>query len=101
MEEIKETISFSNREVRVKSINNGTVVLKEHHLKYCECEKGEVWTGDGGRHGCRAKFKLVKVERDKKFLRCQKTGILLIILKSTEKELKQPDEMGLNFIKII
>lgn len=98
--DMEETISFIGGMVRVKHINNGTLVLKEHHLKYCECEKGEVWTGDG-RPGCRAKFELVKKEGDKKFFRCQKTRILIIVLKSTEKELNKPDEMGWKFVKII
>ncbi len=98
--DMEETISFIGGMVRVKYINNGTLVLKEHHLKYCECEKGEIWTGDG-RPGCRANFKLIKTEGDAKFFRCQKTGILLIVLKSSEKELKKPDEMGLKFVKIL
>ncbi len=101
---MEETISFIGGVVKVKPIHNGTLILKEHHSKYCEClhagKLQEIWTGDG-RRTCRAKFKLIKKERDARFVRCQKTGMIIIILKSTEKELKKPDEMGLKFIKIL
>lgn len=31
--------------VKVQPVN-GTLVFKEHHFKYCKCDKGEVWTGE-------------------------------------------------------
>lgn len=101
---MKETVSFFGGEVRVQPIRNVVQILKEHHIKYCECfHRGklqEVWTGDG-RPTCRAKLRLLKKEGEKKKFRCQKSGILLIVLKSSEEEVKNPDEMNLPHIPII
>ncbi len=96
---MEETISFFNGVVEVKPFNNGTFVFKQHHFKYCECSRGEVWTGDG-KTGCRAKFEFIKKEGDKEFFRCRKSGLKIILLKSTERELKLPDKMGSKFIKL-
>ncbi|MBD3282104.1 MAG: hypothetical protein GF387_00640 [Candidatus Portnoybacteria bacterium] len=76
-----------------------TLVFKEHHAKYCKCEKGEFWTGSSATE-CRPKFKLLKEEEDKRVFRCPKSNLKIIILKSTEEELEEPDELGSTYLRI-
>jgi len=85
--------------VKVGPPVDGTLVFKEHHAKYCKCDVGELWTGDAETE-CFAKFELLEKNDDGKTLKCRKSGLKLVILKSTEEELTQPDEVGSTFLRI-
>jgi len=84
--------------VIVKEPVNGTLVFKAHHAKYCRCEVGEAWTGDAETE-CWAKFELLDDGIRKVFI-CLKSGLKIVILKSTEEEMKNPDEAGSKYIRI-
>ncbi len=73
--------------IKVEPKIDGTIVLKEHNFKHCQCEKGEVWTGDAGTE-CWAKFDLLVVYSDRKVFRCLRSGHRIVCLKSTKEELK-------------
>lgn len=98
--DLSEVIAHQCKTVEVKPVN-GTLVFKEHHFKYCKCEKGEVWTGKA-EFECNAEFKLefLKKDADKKVFRCPKSGLKIVILKSTSQELKGPDEMGSTYLRL-
>jgi hypothetical protein len=99
-----ETVSFFCGEVKVRPIRNVVQILKEHHVKYCECfyrgKLQEIWTGDG-RPTCKAKFRLLKEGEKKKNFRCSKSKMLLIVLESSKEEKKALDEMRLPHVPII
>jgi len=83
--------------VEVKPVD-GTLVFKEHHAKYCKCEKGKIWTGDAETE-CWPDFELLEEKGDKKVYKCLKSNLKIVILKSTEDELKNPDELGSTFLR--
>ena len=85
-------------DVKVKPVRK-TLVFKEHHAKYCKCEVGEIWTGKTETE-CRADFRLLKEKSNKKIFKCLRSGLKIVILKSTEGELKNPDERGSTYISI-
>jgi hypothetical protein len=72
---------------------DGKIVLKEHHLKYCRCGCGEIWCGNA-EFECGAPLEFVEEKGDRKFYRCRKSGMTIIVLKSTEEEMTRPDETG-------
>jgi hypothetical protein len=85
-------------ELKISPIN-GVLIFKEHHAKYCKCDVGEIWTGDAETE-CHTEFKLLEDGGDKKTYKCVKSGLKIIILKSTEEELHKPDELGSKFLRI-
>lgn len=90
-----EETSCLRREVKPV---DGTLVFKEHHAKYCVCEKGAIWTGRSETE-CHPSFKLLEEEDGKKVFQCLVSGLKIVILKSTEEELKKPDELGSSFLR--
>jgi|GEM_PF-2623615 len=78
---------------------DGVLIFKEHHAKYCKCNVGEIWTGHAETE-CHTEFKLLEDEGDKKTYKCTKSGLKIIVLKSTEEELNKPDELGSKFLRI-
>lgn len=78
---------------------DGTLVFKQHHAKYCKCDVGESWTGDADTE-CWTDFELLEKDEEKKVFRCIKSNLKIIILKSTEEELKNPDEAGSRFLRM-
>jgi hypothetical protein len=75
------------------------LVFKEHHAKYCRCPGGEIWTGDSETE-CQPDFELLEEDSGKKVYRCSVSGLKIVILRSTEEELKNPDELGSTFLRI-
>ncbi|MFH1956668.1 MAG: hypothetical protein ABIJ28_03415 [Patescibacteria group bacterium] len=66
---------------------NGAIVLKEHNFKYCNCDAGEVWTGDAETE-CHAEFDNLGIdELENRIFRCEKSGIKILLLKSTSEEM--------------
>lgn len=84
--------------VKVKPVRK-TLIFKEHHAKYCQCEKGEFWTGNAETE-CHAEFDLLEHKGNKKIFRCLKSGFKIVILKSTEQELNNPDELGSTYLRV-
>lgn len=85
--------------IKVKEPEDGTLVFREHHAKYCKCHVGEIWTGDASTE-CWPNFELVRDDIVEKTFRCSKSGLKIVILKSTKKELEEPDEVGSSFLRI-
>lgn len=86
-------------DVEVQEPVNGVLVFKEHHAKYCKCNVGEIWTGDSDTE-CWASFELLRDDDTEKTLKCSKSGLRIVLLKSTEEEMKNPDEVGSKFLRI-
>lgn len=84
--------------VEVKPVND-TLVFKEHHAKYCVCDKGKIWTGDSETE-CKSDFEALQNTCHNKTYRCLKSGLKIMILKSTEEELTKPDELGSEFLRM-
>ena len=78
---------------------DGVLVFKEHHAKYCKCSVGTLWTGDFSTE-CSPDFTLLASEKNKETLRCNKSGMTIVILKSTEEELRTEDALGSSFLRI-
>jgi len=87
------------KDVVVSSVD-GTLVFKEHHAKYCKCELGELWTGDSSTE-CQAGWESMGKKEGNKIYCCSKSGLKIIILPSTMKELTSPDEMGSSYQRAI
>ena len=85
-------------EVVVEPIDN-KLIFKEHHAKYCRCHKGQLWTGRAETE-CWALCNFISEKNGKRTLRCIRSGLTIIILKSSEEELKSPDELGLTYLRI-
>lgn len=79
---------------------NKKLILKEHHFKYCKCEKGEVWTGDATTE-CGATPEFRKKIGNNKLYYCPIGNMMILILKSTSQELTSPDERGSTYIRPI
>ncbi len=84
---LKEMIANHCRVIKVKPAG-GTIVLKEHNYKYCQCDKGAVWTGHAGTE-CDAKLELLETRSDRKIYKCPESGLRIVCLKSTPSELKE------------
>lgn len=78
---------------------DGVLVFKEHHAKYCKCDNGEIWTGDSETE-CHPDFQFLEKKGDRKTYKCLNSGLKIVILKSTKKELESPDELGSAFLRI-
>jgi len=74
---------------------DGVIVLKEHNFKFCQCSVGEVWTGKAETE-CSAEYKILEEYPDRKVYRCLKSGLKLVILKSTKDEIENA-----GYIKIV
>lgn len=85
--------------LNVKVEPGGVLIFKEHHAKYCRCEYGQLWTGDAETE-CFSDFELLDEEDDQKLFQCSKSGLKIIIWKSTREELENPDELGSTFLRI-
>ncbi len=99
--DLKELIAHKCKTVKIEPVGE-TIVLKEHHFKYCKCRVGEVWTGDAGTE-CRAEsdFELFMMwPNDRKVYLCPKSGLRIVVLKSTKEEREKPDEMGSKYFRI-
>jgi len=79
--------------------DDGVLVFKEHHFKYCRCKNGKVCTGDDDSECSGIKdLKLIRETPDKKVFKCHLSELTIVILKSTKRELQKADEMGRKLI---
>jgi hypothetical protein len=100
---LEEVIVNRCKTVGVKPNADGALVFKEHHFKYCKCDKGKVWTGDAETECFQdghLEFLELLLDGGGKVYRCPKSGLKIIVLKSTEEELRRSDEMGSKYLRI-
>lgn len=84
--------------IEVQPVND-TLVFREHHAKYCKCDVGEIWTGDSETE-CHPDLEVLEDKAYPKTYRCSKSGLKIVILKSTKEELAGPDELGSVFLRM-
>ncbi len=92
---LKETVYL---EASVKP-KNGMLVFKEHHCHYCKCKFGKIWTGDAETECC-AEFEILEEDEKQRVCKCLKSGLTIMVLKSSKEEMQEPDEMGCTFRRI-